>query len=70
MSAPERAVAVSAIRLMQGVVCQETDVWNDLVRHQGAVRDHFAVVGLDVVIDDDEGCAYLRTADTPENMDG
>ncbi|MDJ0420922.1 DUF4194 domain-containing protein [Dietzia kunjamensis] len=68
-AAPERAVAVSAIRLMQGVVYQETDAWDDLVRHQGAVRDHFAVVGLDVVIDDDEGYAYLRTADTPEGED-
>lgn len=63
---PERAVAVSAIRLMQGVVYQESDAWDDLVRHQGAVRDHFAVVGLEVVVDDDEGYAYLRTADTPE----
>ncbi|EFV90071.1 putative cytoplasmic protein [Dietzia cinnamea P4] len=63
---PERAVAISAIRLMQGVVYQESDAWDDLVRHQGAVRDHFAVVGLEVVVDDDEGYAYLRTADTPE----
>lgn len=68
-AAPERAVAVSAIRLMQGVVYQETDAWDDLVRHQGAVHDHFAVVGLEVVIDDDEGYAYLRTADTPEGED-
>ena len=68
-AAPERAVAVSAIRLMQGVVYQETDAWDDLVRHQGAVRDHFAVVGLEVVVDDDEGYAYLRTADTPEGED-
>ncbi|OFS14478.1 hypothetical protein HMPREF3086_14815 [Dietzia sp. HMSC21D01] len=51
---------------MQGVVYQESDAWDDLVRHQGAVRDHFAVVGLEVVVDDDEGYAYLRTADTPE----
>lgn len=68
-AAPDRAVAVSAIRLMQGVVYQETDAWDDLLRHQGAVRDHFAVVGLEVVIDDDEGYAYLRTADTPEGED-
>lgn len=68
-AAPERAVAVSAIRLMQGVVYQETDAWDDLVRNQGAVRDYFAVVGLDVVIDDDEGYAYLRTAETPEGED-
>lgn len=66
MTPEERAVATCAIRLMQGVVYQEADTWADLQRHRGAVRDHFAVVGLDVVIDDDEGYAYLRTAETPE----
>ncbi|MCT1433992.1 DUF4194 domain-containing protein [Dietzia maris] len=66
MTPEERAIATSAIRLMQGVVYQESDAWGDLLRHRGAVRDHFAVVGLDVVIDDDEGYAYLRTAETPD----
>lgn len=66
MTPEERAIATSAIRLMQGVVYQESDDWADLLRHRGAVRDHFAVVGLDVVIDDDEGYAYLRTAETPD----
>ncbi|MCT1514737.1 MAG: DUF4194 domain-containing protein [Dietzia sp.] len=68
MSPEERAVATSAIRLMQGVVYQESDAWEDLLRHRGAVRDHFAVIGLDVVIDDDEGYAYLRTSE-PEDGD-
>lgn len=31
VSPPERAVAVSAIRLMQGVVYQESDAWDNLV---------------------------------------
>ncbi|MBB1052866.1 DUF4194 domain-containing protein [Dietzia sp. B44] len=53
---------------MQGVVYQESDAWEDLLRHRGAVRDHFAVIGLDVVIDDDEGYAYLRTTE-PEDGD-
>lgn len=66
MTPEERAVATSAIRLMQGVIYQESDDWADLLRHRGAVRDHFAVVGLDVIIDDDEGYAYLRTAETPD----
>ena len=66
MTPEERAIATSAIRLMQGVVYQESDAWGDLLRHRGAVRDHFALIGLDVVIDDDEGYAYLRTAETPD----
>lgn len=69
MTPEERAVATSAIRLMQGVVYQESDAWDDLLRHRGAVRDHFAVVGLDVVVDDDEGYAYLRTTEPDDGED-
>ena len=69
MSTDQRAIATSAIHLMQGVVYQESDDWADLQRHRGALRDHFAVVGLDVVINEDEGFAYLRTKDTPDGED-
>lgn len=69
MTPEERAVATSAIRLMQGVVYQESDAWDDLLRHRGAVRDHFAVIGLDVVVDDDEGYAYLRTTEPDDGED-
>lgn len=69
MTPEERAVATSAIRLMQGVVYQESDAWGDLLRHRGAVRDHFAVIGLDVVIDADEGYAYLRTTERDDGED-
>lgn len=69
MTPEERAVATSAIRLMQGVVYQESDAWGDLLRHRGAVRDHFAVIGLDVVIDADEGYAYLRTTEPDDGED-
>lgn len=69
MTPEERAVATSAIRLMQGVVYQESDAWEDLLRHRGAVRDHFAVIGLDVVVDADEGYAYLRTREPDDGED-
>ena len=69
MTSNQRAIATSAIHLMQGVVYQESDDWADLQRHRGALRDHFAVVGLDVVINEDEGFAYLRTKDTPDGED-
>lgn len=66
MTPDERAIATSAIRLMQGVVYQESDAWAGLQRHRGALRDHFAVVGLDVVVNEDEGYAYLHTKETPD----
>ena len=59
----EHAVASAIIRLMQGVIYREADedTWRTLERAGASVRDHFATIGVDVVIDEDEGYAYLRT---------
>ncbi|GAB92301.1 DUF4194 domain-containing protein [Gordonia rhizosphera] len=59
----ERAIASAIIRLMQGVVYRESDedTWATLERSGAGVRDHFATIGVDVVVDDSEGYAYLRS---------
>ncbi|MGH3563580.1 MAG: DUF4194 domain-containing protein, partial [Mycobacterium sp.] len=59
----EHAVASAIIRLMRGVVYRESDedTWLTLERLGAGVRDHFAAIGVDVVIDDAEGYAYLRS---------
>jgi hypothetical protein len=59
----EHAVASAIIRLMQGVVYRESDedTWMTLERLGAGVRDHFAAIGVDVVVDDAEGYAYLRS---------
>lgn len=59
----DRAVAAAIIRLMQGVVYRtsDEDTWLTLERLGAGVRDHFATLGVDVVIDDAEGYAYLRS---------
>ncbi|MGA9373655.1 MAG: DUF4194 domain-containing protein [Mycobacterium sp.] len=63
----DRAVAAAIIRLMQGVVYRtsDEDTWLTVERLGAGVRDHFATIGLDVVVDDAEGYAYLRSR--PEN---
>lgn len=57
------ATASAVIRLMQGVVYRETDegTWLTLERTGAGVRDHFATIGVDVVVDEDEGYAFLRS---------
>jgi len=59
----EHAVASAIILLMRGVVYRESneDAWATLDRHGSAVRDHFATLGVDVILDDTEGYAYLRS---------
>lgn len=63
MSHDEHAVGSAIIRLMQGVVYRESDegTWVALERSGGGVRDHFAAIGVEVVVDDAEGYAYLRS---------
>lgn len=67
----DHAVAAAIIRLMQGVVYRESDedTWITLERLGGGVRDHFATIGVDVVVDDAEGYAYLRSRPTEDGDD-
>jgi hypothetical protein len=59
----EHGIASAIIRLMQGVVYREADedTWLTLERLGAGVRDHFVTIGVDVVVDDAEGYAYLRS---------
>lgn len=59
----EQAVAIAIIELMRGVVYREQaeGTWATLDRHAGLVGDHFAALGVEVVVDQTEGYAYLRS---------
>ena len=53
------------VPLMRGVVYQADNVatWALLRRHHARVRDHMAVMGLELIVDDAEGYAHLRQMD-------
>ncbi len=70
-TAEEHAIASAIIELMRGVVYREQheDSWGTLDRSAGPVRDHFAAIGVDVVVDDTEGYAYLRSQDEEDTPD-
>jgi hypothetical protein len=50
------------VTLYQGVLYRETDaaLWQPLLDLQGRVREHCASLGLELILDDAEGYAYLR----------
>lgn len=52
----------TVIALMKGVVNrdQAPATWQDLVRCTSQVRDHIRVVGLELIVNEAEGYAYLR----------
>jgi hypothetical protein len=60
MTEPDLSLAVT--QLMKGVVYRDTHdrAWGHLLQLQPQVRDHVAVLGLQVVIDESEGYAFLR----------
>jgi hypothetical protein len=52
-----------AINLLKGVIYQEADaaLWNALLNLQARVRDYVAVLCLELVLDEAEGYAFLRS---------
>ena len=55
-------LSLALIALMKGVIERETEpaVWQSVLELQARIRDHVAVLGLELVTDEAEGYAYLR----------
>jgi hypothetical protein len=66
---PDLSLAVT--QLMKGVVYRDAHerAWGHLVQLQSQARDYVAVLGLEVVIDEAEGYAFLRQRPGDEDTD-
>lgn len=60
---PTNNLSTVVITLLKGVIYQEADagLWSALLNLQSRVRDYVAVLGLDLVFDEAEGYAFLRS---------
>ena len=58
------------IALLKGVLYSDRSpqLWRDLLNLQGGARDHLRLLGLELVIDEAEGYAYLRQSEA-EDLD-
>ena len=56
-------------RLFKGVVYAESDekIWQSLIALASHVRDYVAVLGLDLILDESEGYAFLKSREDPDN---
>ena len=65
---PESHLPALLIALMKGVLYQEQDVklWQQLLELQARVRDYVMVLGLELMLDEAEGYAWLRTRASEE----
>lgn len=59
--APDSALSLPLIALFKGVLYQEDDpaLWQSLLDLQSQVRDYLGVLGLQLILDEAEGYAYL-----------
>ena len=57
------------IPLLKGVVYREDDHgrWQDLLDNQGSVQDYLSVIGLEMIIHEDEGFAFLKNRERNED---
>jgi len=69
MTEPNLSTAI--VQLMKGVVYRDTHdkAWHHLLQLQPQVRDYVDVLGMQVVIDEAEGYAFLRQRPVDEDDD-
>ena len=63
-----RELSPAVIALLKGVIYREGDeaLWQQALALQSAIRDYVAVLGLELVLDEAEGFAWLRNREGPE----
>lgn len=56
-------------RLFKGVVYAEADekIWQSLLALTSQVRDYVAVLGLELILDESEGYAFLKSREDPDS---
>ena len=66
---PAGELSAVVVPLLKGVTYRADDAahWHALLQLQGRVRDHVAVLGLELTLDEAEGYAFLRSR--PETAD-
>ncbi|MES2362471.1 MAG: DUF4194 domain-containing protein [Pseudomonadota bacterium] len=70
-AAPQYDLTAVVVPLLKGVLYREEDaaLWAALLRLQSRVRDYTAVLALDLVLDEAEGYAFLRSCTSAEDED-
>jgi hypothetical protein len=67
-SADRNDLSLPVIALLKGVVYRDgdEDLWQTTLALQASIRDYVAVLGLELVLDEAEGFAWLRARAVPE----
>ncbi|RMG57609.1 MAG: DUF4194 domain-containing protein, partial [Gammaproteobacteria bacterium] len=68
---PVHELSALVVPLLKGVIYQEENpaLWSRLLNAQAAVRDYVAVLGLELLLDEAEGYAFLRSRQEEDEED-
>ena len=68
---PTGQAAPVLIQLLKGVLYRDLQehLWQDLMNFQAVVRNYFAIIGLELILDEAEGYAFLRQRDFDAEQD-
>jgi len=64
-------LSVLLISLLKGVIYKDSEVhkWQQLIGLQASVRDYVSVLGLELILDEAEGYAFLRSVSAEDAKD-
>jgi hypothetical protein len=67
--APAANLSILLISLLKGVLYRDSDerLWGELLSLQSRVRDYVTVLNLDLVLDEAEGYAFLKSRPEPKD---
>ncbi len=62
------AYASVIVKLLQSVIYDDDKrYWNDVINYETSVRDHFGKIGIELVLNRQDGYAFLRQAEFAED---
>lgn len=48
------------IRLFQGIVYNDMNIWNDLIEFQSQLKEYFSAINVDLFVSENDGFAFLK----------
>ncbi|WP_406657486.1 DUF4194 domain-containing protein [Methanolobus sp. ZRKC2] len=62
--------AISVIKLLKGNVFKDDEVtWENIVQHKPVLKEYFANIGIELIIHEDDGYAFLRQRSNDERTE-
>jgi hypothetical protein len=65
----ESPSAAVKVRLLQDAIyAEDGELWTALLRHRGHIETYFGEIGLDLVVHEEDGFAYLKQGDPDDDV--